>query len=243
MRATAAARKGTERLASELDSESWSSHPLRLVRRLTVVLILAAALAVACEETPEVIPQHTSKPKPTVTVPDLVGLPIADAQLELESNALDVQVQSKCSPERRKTIIEQSPSAGSQVGPGTIVRLITAVPLCPVPVVFLEKLERARQKLRAHGFQVRVVKRVDNVLEPGTVIEYRPGGHARLGRVVTLVVAERSGPCDPSYPDVCIPPYPPDLNCSDVPYTNIRVIGADPHGLDGYDNDGVGCET
>jgi micrococcal nuclease len=47
--------------------------------------------------------------------------------------------------------------------------------------------------------------------------------------------------CDPSYPDVCIPPYPPDLDCADVPYTNFRVIGDDPHGFDG-DGDGYGCE-
>jgi micrococcal nuclease len=51
-----------------------------------------------------------------------------------------------------------------------------------------------------------------------------------------------SGPkCDPSYPDVCIPPPPPDLDCADVPYKNFRVVGADPHRFDG-DHDGVGCE-
>ena len=49
--------------------------------------------------------------------------------------------------------------------------------------------------------------------------------------------------CDPSYPDVCIaPPPPPDLNCDDVPFQNVRVIGRDPHDLDG-NNDGVGCES
>jgi micrococcal nuclease len=48
--------------------------------------------------------------------------------------------------------------------------------------------------------------------------------------------------CDPSYPDVCIPPYPPDLDCGDVPYKDIRVIGSDPHGFDG-NQDGVGCES
>jgi endonuclease YncB( thermonuclease family) len=50
------------------------------------------------------------------------------------------------------------------------------------------------------------------------------------------------GNCDPSYPGVCIPPYPPDLDCADVPYTNFRVLSPDPHGFDGNDNDGVGCE-
>ena len=49
--------------------------------------------------------------------------------------------------------------------------------------------------------------------------------------------------CDPSYPDVCISPPPPDLNCPDVPYKNIRVLPPDPHGLDGYDGDGIGCES
>ena len=47
--------------------------------------------------------------------------------------------------------------------------------------------------------------------------------------------------CDPSYPDVCIPSYPPDLNCGDIPQRNFRVVGSDPHGFDG-DHDGIGCE-
>ncbi len=50
------------------------------------------------------------------------------------------------------------------------------------------------------------------------------------------------GNCDASYPGVCIAPYPPDLDCGDVPYTNFNVTGSDPHGFDG-DSDGVGCET
>lgn len=49
------------------------------------------------------------------------------------------------------------------------------------------------------------------------------------------------GNCDPSYPGVCIPPPPPDLDCADVSFTNFEVIGSDPHGFDG-DGDGRGCE-
>jgi hypothetical protein len=48
--------------------------------------------------------------------------------------------------------------------------------------------------------------------------------------------------CDPSYPTVCIPPAPPDLDCGDVPYDHFQVVGADPHGFDN-DHDGVGCES
>jgi micrococcal nuclease len=48
--------------------------------------------------------------------------------------------------------------------------------------------------------------------------------------------------CDPSYPTVCIPSPPPDLDCADVPFTNFEVLPPDPHGFDG-DGDGIGCET
>ena len=48
--------------------------------------------------------------------------------------------------------------------------------------------------------------------------------------------------CDASYPDFCLPPSSPDLNCADVPYRDFRVVPPDPHGFDG-DGDGVGCET
>jgi endonuclease YncB( thermonuclease family) len=51
------------------------------------------------------------------------------------------------------------------------------------------------------------------------------------------------GRCDPSYPTVCIPPPPPDLDCKDVPYHNFKVLPPDPHGFDGRDDDGVGCES
>lgn len=60
-----------------------------------------------------------------------------------------------------------------------------------------------------------------------------------------------NGECDPSYPDVCIPPVwvYGDLDCRDVPYARFRVIGVDPHRLDGpydgsnpYEPDGIGCE-
>lgn len=47
--------------------------------------------------------------------------------------------------------------------------------------------------------------------------------------------------CDPSYPGVCIPSAPPDLDCGQVGYIGFTVVGSDPHGFD-RDRDGVGCE-
>jgi len=52
---------------------------------------------------------------------------------------------------------------------------------------------------------------------------------------------ERRAACDPSYPDVCIPPPPPDLDCRDIPYRRFRVLPPDPHGFD-RDRDGIGCQ-
>ena len=47
--------------------------------------------------------------------------------------------------------------------------------------------------------------------------------------------------CDPSYPGVCIPPAPPDLDCGDVDVERFQVVPPDPHSFD-RDGDGVGCE-
>jgi len=55
-----------------------------------------------------------------------------------------------------------------------------------------------------------------------------------------------SGGCHASYPDFCIPPPPPDLDCPDIDRKAFTVRhdvqDPDPHRFDG-DRDGVGCET
>jgi micrococcal nuclease len=50
--------------------------------------------------------------------------------------------------------------------------------------------------------------------------------------------------CDPAYPDLCIPPPPPDLDCDyvyDQGFRHITVLPPDPHNFDG-NQDGVACE-
>lgn len=48
--------------------------------------------------------------------------------------------------------------------------------------------------------------------------------------------------CDPSYPGVCIPSPPSDLDCADVTFRNFHVRAPDPQNFDG-DHNGIGCET
>src|SRR5215216_2758863 len=65
---------------------------------------------------------------------------------------------------------------------------------------------------------------------------------------ILITVHEREPPaieermCDPSYPGLCIPPPPPDLDCDNISARNFRVLPPDPHRFDD-DNDGIGCPT
>ena len=71
--------------------------------------------------------------------------------------------------------------------------------------------------------------------------------HSPPTTTTTATPTTTSAPkCDPSYPTVCIPSPPPDLDCGDLPALGITgpftVLGPDPHGFDG-NQDGVGCES
>lgn len=68
-----------------------------------------------------------------------------------------------------------------------------------------------------------------------------PTSTAAPTQTPTQTPAQSSG-CDPSYPTVCIPPPPPDLDCKDIPYRRFKVLPPDPHRFDG-DKDGIGCES
>lgn len=59
---------------------------------------------------------------------------------------------------------------------------------------------------------------------------------------VPLAPQAATAACDPNYPGVCIPPFPPDLNCGDIALRDFSVPGSDPHRFDG-DNDRIGCES
>jgi hypothetical protein len=101
---------------------------------------------------------------------------------------------------------------------------VAAVPVKPKPVV---TSAAPRLALRATPAPVR------------TTTAPRPKPRPKPA---TTTAAPSRGNCDPSYPDVCIAPAPPDLDCPEVPYKRFRVIGADPHRFDA-DNDGIGCES
>ncbi len=73
------------------------------------------------------------------------------------------------------------------------------------------------------------------VLDPTKAIETGQSGAVRQP-------PPKAGNCDTSYPTVCMPPPPPDLDCADIPHRNFRVLSPDPHRFDG-NHDGYGCEN
>lgn len=56
--------------------------------------------------------------------------------------------------------------------------------------------------------------------------------------VNTIEMTQR---CHPAYPDICVAPRAPELDCKDLPKANVRVGRRDPYGFDA-DGDRVGCE-
>ena len=74
-----------------------------------------------------------------------------------------------------------------------------------------------------------------------------PSKPATTGPAVAIpspsISSTKSRGCDPNY-EGCVPPYPPDLDCTDIKRMGlapIRVIGIDVHKFDG-DRDGIGCD-
>ncbi|MEM2182486.1 MAG: hypothetical protein QXK84_07335 [Nitrososphaerota archaeon] len=49
---------------------------------------------------------------------------------------------------------------------------------------------------------------------------------------ISTISTSASRQCDPSYPDVCIPPPPPKLSCREIEekygYSNFKVLPPDP---------------
>jgi micrococcal nuclease len=80
------------------------------------------------------------------------------------------------------------------------------------------------------------------ILDPYRAVDTGQGGPAASSPASRP--AATTSRCDPNNAGGCVPPPPPDLDCADIRRLGIgpvRVVGADPHHLDG-DGDGYACE-
>jgi micrococcal nuclease len=115
----------------------------------------------------------------------------------------------------------------------------------PPDVKYEERIQEAARFAREHGYGLWSACQTDEAgdtnelgAEPGapTLDETAPEPE------VIGDPPEAFG-CDPSYPELCVPPPPPDLDCGyvyDQGFRHITVLPPDPHNLDG-NHDGVGC--
>ena len=62
-----------------------------------------------------------------------------------------------------------------------------------------------------------------------------------IGTKPAFIAPKPVSNCDPNY-SPCVPNVSYDLDCPDIGFS-VTIIGSDPHGFDGNDNDGYGCES
>ncbi|MCC6314492.1 MAG: excalibur calcium-binding domain-containing protein [Thermomicrobiales bacterium] len=122
-----------------------------------------------------------------------------------------------------------------------------------IPLTSLERLVNATHTATAPPSSSRTPT-ATSTTSAATATSTTASGSVTATRTATASpTATLGASCHPSYPDFCIPPPPPDLDCSSPGLRNLpgyrapfRVIhtvsNPDPHRLDG-DRDGTACET
>jgi len=90
------------------------------------------------------------------------------------------------------------------------------------------------------GFQIDLADEPEAVTLPANVPD-EPVPAPSVPESEPEPAAPATGGCDPNY-DPCVPLSSGDLDCGDIGFS-VRIIGGDPHGFDGNDNDGFGCES
>jgi len=132
---------------------------------------------------------------------------------------------------------EDHPDSPKMVKKGWVIGIVLTVisfawiPLMLIPMMVFDVDQQMGDHMRM------IPDEMKQIPEPMVQMVPAPGFED-----VPEMIVESENNCDSSYPDVCIPPWPPDLNCGDVRYTNFKVLPDDPHGFDG-DKDGIGCES
>lgn len=148
----------------------------------------------------------------TVEVPDVVGLAEADGRARLAEVGLQATaegVESRDAP--AGTVVEQSPSAGTEVPEGDVVTLRVATGPAPVAVPALLGLSRqeAVEVLTAAGLEPQLsagrpppaVDRAGEQVPAGVVVAQRPeqGTSVEVGTPVEALVSDRAGRWLPSF--------------------------------------------
>lgn len=140
-----------------------------------------------------------------VTVPNVVGETLEDAQATLEKAGFDVTTEDIESDREIGTVVRQAPKAGSTAGSGDTITLYVSkgVTKVTVPDVTGSDVSSARSEISSAGLTVGSVTEDDGSSgqAPGTVVGQDPSGGTSVakGSSVSLIIAAQSGS---SVPDV-----------------------------------------
>ena len=143
---------------------------------------------------------------PPVPVPNLVGMPIADAKEALRDAMLEVGDVTKAFNERfdADQVIRQSVKADAEAPQGSAIDMVVSKGPTPVPVQKVIGLQQgeAVAVLEAQGFTVDVQEEFSDKVERGTVISQTPtkGTELQPGESATIVVSK--GPPEFAMPNV-----------------------------------------
>src|SRR5918997_4411337 len=154
---------------------------------------------------------NVSKGPRPVGVPNVIGLPYASAESQLQGVGFAVRRENVESEEPTDTVVGQIPGAGSDAAKGSSVTLqVSEGPTTStVPDVTSQDEASARAALQSSGFRVRVVREeTEDPLLDGNVISQDPPGGTELEprQLVTIFVGRLLEQADPGTTE---PPPPP----------------------------------
>lgn len=136
---------------------------------------------------------------PPATVPNLVGLVRARAEVSLAAiglrSAVASSVVSQDVPE--SGVVSQSPAPGTSLPQNAVVliTLSTGKGSVPLPKVVGKTESVAKRELSQAGFVVRIASRDFDATKAGTILQQNPiGADARFGSAVNIVVSKGPKP-------------------------------------------------
>ena len=132
-----------------------------------------------------------------VTVPDLKGLTVQEAQSQLSDQGLEIgTVDEVDDPDTEAgKIIDSNPGAGTSVAPKTKINVRVGTGKVPVPNVVGKSQSEAQSIIAAANLKVETSFKQTNDVPEGTVISQSPkDGTIDIGGTVKITVAQKAAP-------------------------------------------------
>jgi eukaryotic-like serine/threonine-protein kinase len=146
-----------------------------------------------------------SQGKGKVSIPDVAGQSLDDAQSQLQDVGVEVRVSQEASDSvAQGKVIRTDPPAHTEVEKGSTVKVFvsTGVALVQIPDVTGQSAVDASNKLGAAGLVAKQVSEPSDTVEAGTVIRTNPPANTSVGKGSEVQLVVSSGKEQVTVPDV-----------------------------------------